>query len=151
LLDRDGLRPGMPLTDDPDLHLLVDGTRFDAGMQSGDFYIFNLPRAPAEVRIMSRAATPQELGLARDPRCLGVGVRRIVVRQRTRFQKFDANDKRLVEGFHAFEADEDFRWTDGDALLPPEMFAGLAGPIEVVLHIGATAQYIEQVAATRAA
>ena len=103
------------------------------------------------MRIVSRAPAPQELGLSRDPRCLGVAIRRIVVRQRTRFQKFDANDKRLVEGFHAFEADENFRWTDGDALLPPEMFAGLTGPIEVVLHIALTAQYAEGVAAARAA
>jgi hypothetical protein len=151
LLDRAGPRPGMPLTADPDLHLLVDGTRLDPGMQRGEFHIFTLPRTSAEVRIISRAAAPQELGWARDPRCLGVAVKRIVVRQKSRFQKFDANDKRLVEGFHAFEADGNFRWTDGDALLPPEMFTGLTGPIEVVLHIASTAQYAEGVSAARAA
>jgi hypothetical protein len=89
--------------------------------------------------------------VSRDPRCLGVAVRRIVVRQKSQFRKFEAGDKRLIEGFHAFEAAEDFRWTDGDAILPPEMFAGLAGPIVVVLHIGATAQYIEGVADARVA
>jgi hypothetical protein len=66
----------------------------------------------------------------------------MVVRQGARFQKFEAGDKRLIEGFHAFEAVEGYRWTDGDALVPPEIFAGFAGPIEVVLHIGATAQYM---------
>src|SRR3984957_6662986 len=30
LLDRAGVRPSMPLTDDPDLHLVVDGARVDA-------------------------------------------------------------------------------------------------------------------------
>ena len=30
LLDRAGPRPGLPLTDDPDLHLLVDGKRVEA-------------------------------------------------------------------------------------------------------------------------
>lgn len=146
LLDRAGPRPGVPLTADSDLHLLVDGTRLDAGVRTGDFHIFNFPEAPGEVRVVSRAAAPQELGLARDPRCLGVALRRIVVRQNTRFHKFDASDKRLEEGFHAFEVDNGFRWTDGDALLPPEMFDGLSGPIEVVLHIGAIAQYIEAAA-----
>jgi hypothetical protein len=151
VLDRAGPRPGVPLTDDPDLHLLVDGTRLDAGMRTGDFYIFNLRHAPAEIRIISRAAVPQELGLARDPRCLGVAVKRMVVRQKARFQKFEADDALLHDGFHAFEADNRFRWTDGDAGLPLEMFAGLAGPVEVVLHIGATTQYIEGIAAARAA
>jgi hypothetical protein len=55
------------------------------------------------------------------------------------------------QGFHGFETDEGFRWTHGDARLPPEMFTGLAGSIEVVLHIGATAQYIASFAASRAA
>jgi hypothetical protein len=151
LLEQGGPRPSVPLTGDPDLHLLVDGVRLDAGVQTGDFHVFDLPGAPAEARLMSRAAVPQELGLARDPRCLGVAVRRVVVRQGVRFQKFEAVDRRLAEGFHAFEAHEGFRWTDGDAVLPIEMFAGLAGSIQVVLHIGATAQYIEGVAATGAA
>nr|WP_294563630.1 Hint domain-containing protein [uncultured Rhodopila sp.] len=151
LLDRAGPRAGVPLTNDPDLHLLVDGGRLDVAMRSGDFYIFNLPRAPSEVRIISRAASPQELGLARDPRCLGVAVRRMVVRRKAQFRTFEAADERLVEGFHAFEVDQGFRWTDGDALVPPEMFKVLVDPIEVVLHIGATAQYVEGIAASRAA
>ncbi len=151
LLDRAGRRPGMPLTGDPDLHLLVDGTRLDAEVRTGGFHVFSLPRAPDEMRIVSRSAAPQELGLARDPRCLGVAVRRIILRQQTRCRKFGAENELLLEGFHGFEADEGFRWTNGDALLPPEMFAGLAGSIEVVLQIGGTAQYVEGFAASRAA
>ena len=34
LLDRAGPRPGVPLTDDPDLHLLVDGQRVDAASRA---------------------------------------------------------------------------------------------------------------------
>ncbi|HEX3994196.1 MAG TPA: hypothetical protein VHX39_23745 [Acetobacteraceae bacterium] len=136
LLDRAGPRPGMPLTDDPDLHLLVDGIRLDACVRSGDFYIFNLCHAPTEVRVVSRAASPQELGLGRDPRSLGVAVRRIVVRQRTLFQNFDADDERLVEGFHVFEADPNIRWTDGDAVVPASLFDGFRGPRNLTLRLG---------------
>jgi len=144
LLDRGGPRPAVPLTDDPDLHLLVDGIRLDAATRAGDVYVFNLPGAPAAMRLISRATVPQELGLARDPRCLGVALRRIVVRQGTRFQAFGMEDDTvLAEGFHAFEADNRLRWTDGNALLPASMSADFAGPRELVLHLAATTRYLE--------
>jgi hypothetical protein len=99
------------------------------------------------MRLVSRAAAPQELGLANDPRCLGVAVRRIAVRQGTRqgarFRVVTAGDARLAEGFHPFEAGNGLHWTDGDAMLPPSLFAGFTGKVEVAVHIAATAQYID--------
>jgi hypothetical protein len=151
LLDRAGPRPGMPLTRDPDLHLLVDGIRLDAATRTADFYVFNLLEPPAEARLRSRAAVPQEVGVARDARSLGVAVRKIVIRQGTRFRTVLAGDAVLAEGFHAFEADSDCRWTDGNAVLPSEIFAGFSGPVDVVLHLGGIAQYIEDVDVARAA
>jgi hypothetical protein len=71
LLDRAGPRPGGPMTDDPDLHLLVDGRRVDAVVRDDVWHEFRLPSPPASVRIVSPSAAPQEMGLARDPRCLG--------------------------------------------------------------------------------
>jgi hypothetical protein len=133
LLDRAGPRPGLPLTDDPDLHLLVDGRRLDATAGTGDFYIFNLPQAPGGIRIGSRAAVQQELGLARDPRSLGVALRQVVVSQRTRFRAMQADDKLLADGFHAFEADNGFRWTDGEAVVPAALFVGFTGAFELML------------------
>ncbi len=141
LLDRAGPRPGVPLTDDPDLHLLVDGRRLDARERVGGAHIFHLPAMPSVLRIESRAAAPAELGLARDPRALGVAVQRLVVRKGTRFKVTEANDYSLVDGFYAFEADNGFRWTDGDAAIPASLFTGYAGPLELILHIGCTAQY----------
>ena len=41
LLARSGPRPGLPLTDDPDLHLVVDGVRVD-GARAGDRCVFRL-------------------------------------------------------------------------------------------------------------
>jgi hypothetical protein len=142
LLERAGPRPGLVLTDDPDMHVLADGERLDVTRRAGEAYVIHLPTVPSVLRIVSRAAAPAELGLTRDPRVLGVALRRLVVRQGTRFQVTEANDNRLSDGFHAFEADNGFRWTDGEAAIPTELFAGFTGPIELVLHIGATARYL---------
>jgi uncharacterized repeat protein (TIGR03803 family) len=144
LLDRSGPRRRIPLTDDPDLHLIVDGRRLDAAERLGVSHIFRLPEGVGTgLRIVSRAAIPQELGLARDPRSLGIALQRIVTRHGTAFRITGAADPRLEKGFHAFEADNGFRWTSGDATLPPELFVDFVGPIEIVLVIAATAQYVD--------
>jgi hypothetical protein len=58
LLERAGPRPGIPTTDDPDLHLLVDGRRMDAVSRNDVWHVFHLPTPPATVRIVSRAGAP---------------------------------------------------------------------------------------------
>ncbi len=141
LLDRSGPRPGLPLTDDPDLHLLVDGRCVEASEKAGLVQVFRLVRRPGSIRVASREAVPAELGLARDPRSLGVALRRVAVRQGSRFVVLKANDRRLVDGFHAYEAAGDLRWTNGAATLPVEMFAPFKGCAEVVLHLAATTRY----------
>jgi hypothetical protein len=141
LLDRAGSRSQQVLTDDPDLHLLVGGRRLDAEQQADSAYVFNLPPAARSVRIASRAAAPAELGLARDPRVLGVAVKRIVVRAGSKFRVIDLTDDRLAEGFHGYEPAGGLRWTDGDAALPVTLFDGLVGPTELVLHVDGTTQY----------
>ncbi len=151
LLQRAGPRPGVPLTDDPDLHVVVDGHRLDAAQRVGSAYVFRLPVVPSALRIVSRAAAPAELGLARDPRVLGIALRRLVVRKATRFRITEAIDDRLADGFHAFEADNGFRWTDGDAAVPVALFAGFTGSTELVLDIGATARYLAADAVQHAA
>jgi hypothetical protein len=144
LLDRAGTRPSVPLTDDPDLCLLVDGVRVEASARTDDVYVFGVcAGAGSEVRVVSRAAAPQEIGVASDPRCLGVAVRRVVVREGTRFRVVRADDALLADGFHPFEPETGLRWTDGDAALPQAMFAGFAGACEVVMHLGGTAVYVD--------
>ncbi len=149
LLDRAGSRPALPLTNDPDVHLTVNGVRVDAAFRTGDVLVFGLTEPGGDVRIVSRAAVPQELGLARDPRPLGVAIRRIAVRRGTRFRTIDADDPRLAVGFHAHETD--IRWTDGDAALPAALFAGFAGPCELVLHLAGRTAYIDDGAVTAVA
>lgn len=141
LLDRAGPRPGLPLTDDPDLHLLVDGEVLRAVSNTGHAAIFRLPARPNQVRIVSNSSIPCELGLARDSRVLGVALTKIAIRQETRFAVVAAKDGRLADGFHALEPDSGLRWTNGDAVLPAELLDGFEGPMEVVLHIGCTTRY----------
>ena len=141
LLDRAGPRPGMTRSDDPDLHVLVDGCRLDAASRHGSGYVFRLPAPARSVRIVSRAAAPAELGLARDPRVLGVALLAITVFQGARCSTIAMTDPALAEGFHAFEPDNGLRWTDGDAALPALLLGGPDGPKELVLHVGATTSY----------
>ena len=149
LLDFSGPRPGLPLTADPDLHLLADGQRLDAAGQRGLMSVFNLPHRPASLRLMTRVAAPQELGLARDPRCLGVAVSRIDVSDGVTCRTVLAGDALLARGFHPFEPCSLMHWTDGDAELPMALLDGLEGPMEVTVHLKATARYIDDSTARR--
>jgi antigen 43 len=141
LVERAGPRRLPPLTDDPDLHLIVDGVRVDAQERRASFHVFRLPSHPRSVIIASRAAAPGELGFARDPRVLGVALRRVEIRQGGKFALLDAADERLTAGFHDCEPLERLRWTDGYAELPAEAFARFDKGAEVMLHLGGATQY----------
>ena len=141
LLDRAGPRPGMPTTSDPDLHLVVDGVRLDAAVRSGVNYVFRLTRRPGSVRMMSRAGVPAEFGLSRDPRSLGVAVKQIAVWQRKQVRILDLADDDPIDGFHTFERGDDIRWTDGDAALPPTLFDGFEGALDLEVRIGGQTRY----------
>ena len=62
-LERAGPPLDVPMTDDPDLHLMVDGQRVDAALRSGALHIFRLAARPTTARIVSRSGVPQELGV----------------------------------------------------------------------------------------
>jgi hypothetical protein len=150
LLDRSGQHTRPPLTDDADLHLLVDGRRVDASRQEGQMHVFRLPMGAACVRIRSRDAVPAELGLARDFRSLGVAVRWIEISEGARVTLIDADDDRLVDGFNSYEPDGDLRWTNGDARLPDGLFTAGSRAVEVVVYVALTTRY-PLLAADRAA
>jgi hypothetical protein len=73
------------------------------------------------------------------------------LQQGARFRVMEAQDARLTSGFHAYEYASFYRWTDDDAALPPELFAGFDGPAELLLHVGDTARYIADGRLDRAA
>ena len=141
LLDRAG-RDDLPaLTEEADLHLIVDGVRVDARGQSNGAYLFRLPCHPKSVVIGSCTGVPAELGFARDPRRLGVALRRVRIRQGAKFMLVDADDERLTAGFHDYEPAENIRWTDGHAELPIQAFARFDAGAEVVVHLGGATRY----------
>jgi hypothetical protein len=143
LLDRAGPRHDLALTDDPGLHLLVDGRRIDPVTRRAGAYVFMLPQAPRSVHIVSRSAVPAELGLARDPRELGVAVRQMVAAGDTSEATLKAGAAMLTDGWHGFESDCDIRWTNGDAAIPSEMFANLGGDLWLMLYLGGTTHYLD--------
>ena len=151
LLERAGAVVRVPLTEDPDLHLTVDGARIEAAQKDDGVHVFRVPASAGSVRIGSRAVVPQELGLARDPRCLGVALRHVAVRQGTRFRTVLANDPQLESGFHLFEEGNGFVWTDGDAALPMDLLSGFSGVVEVVLMVASTTRYVDEGLRTRVA
>ncbi len=141
LLDRAG-RPALMLTDEPDLHLMVDGRRVDLADRFAGSLVFGVAEFPRNIRVVSRAAAPDELGVARDPRKLGVALKKIEVLRGSLFALIDLADDRLADGFHAYEPEIAIRWTDGDAKLPAELFARFeGGGFKIVLTLGGATQY----------
>jgi len=140
LSDRAG-RPDLRLSDDPDLHLLVDGMRLDAEAAGEGVWLFRLARPASDLRLVSRSAIPSMLGLAQDQRRLGVAVQRIELAQRGWRHVLDWSCDDLADGFHAAEAAERHRWTDGDAALPPALVGRLRAGATVIVRVGNTLPY----------
>ena len=142
LLNRAAPRTPTPMTDDPDLHLMVDGQWIDVSRSVGMDRVFYIPWQPREIRVVSRDMVPEELGIARDPRSLGVSVRRIAVYRGLKRLAIGADDPRLSEGFHAYEPEDDQRWTDGCATIPAALFTlGGWGALKLVLTLGGATCY----------
>ena len=141
ILDRTGPRPGIPLTDDPDLHLIVDGVRVAARRRDGQAWTFLLQAEANRIHVVSRDVVPAEAGFYRDTRSLGVALRKIAVWKGAKVVLFDAHDHRLVQGFHAYESESDLRWTNGYATLPADLFASFSGAVELVLDLASTTLY----------
>ncbi|MBS0640561.1 MAG: Hint domain-containing protein, partial [Proteobacteria bacterium] len=144
ILDRAGPRPGWPLTQDPDLHLMVDGQRLDGLALSPQHYVFTLPAGASHLRIVSRSAAPQQLGLNRDPRELGAAIARIVIAQDGHQRTIDACDPRLAEGFYGFEPEIGVRWTGGDALLPAALWRGFGAGAELQIWLNGRTFYPDE-------
>ena len=106
--------------------------------------MFRLLGCPESVVIASRDAAPAELGLARDPRPLGVALRRIAVRRGAKFEVIKANDPRLLDGFHDYETTNDLCWTNGSAALSAGVLAQFhSGGIEIVLTLAGATRYLD--------
>jgi uncharacterized repeat protein (TIGR03803 family) len=108
---------GHAITDDPDLHLVVDGAVVRPSSVGDDVYCFTLDRNPGEVQLSSRSAIPAELELlSTDTRRLGVCITGIVLRDAHLRVAVAHGHSALCEGFHEDEGER--RWTNGLGLLP---------------------------------
>jgi hypothetical protein len=103
-----------PITDDPDLHLLLGGVRLE-GETEGDTWRFALPpggEPTRTVRLRSRFVWPVwEPDLPHDGRRLGVPVASLLLDD----TPLPPDDGRRLGGWHAPEPQ--WQWTDGNAVL----------------------------------
>ena len=109
-------------TADADIHLLVDGKRFNAVEAIGGTLSFVIPCGAGRVRLVSRSTAPARLTpWLDDPRVLGVAIRAIAWRDGAVETVIGADHSGLRDGWHDAErSPEDgvWRWTNGDAALP---------------------------------
>jgi hypothetical protein len=114
-------------TANPDLHLVVGGHRIEPVEQDG-LSIFRIPLPARDVRLVSRAERPQEIGISDDPRLLGFGVTQLMLEQDGTKVNMPIAAPELLDGFYECEHGA-FRWTNGNAVLPNMLFAGAHGVV----------------------
>jgi hypothetical protein len=134
-------RLDLAFTADPDLHLRADGVRLLPEAMQGPVWRFRLAGPVGELRIVSRSAIPAMIGLEQDQRRLGVALRRIVLRRPGLTLAVGWDEPLLVRGFHGPEPAQRHRWTDGEAVLPPELLLPFGAGCTVELHVAGLLPY----------
>jgi len=125
---------GDRLTDDPDLHLIIDGEIIRAHVIDGEVYRFTIPAGSGAIWFASRSAVPAEAkALSQDQRRLGVAIERIVLRDDDLRTEIGYGHASLRDGFHEDEGGH--RWTDGMARLPEELLRPFGGEVTIELHL----------------
>ncbi|HEV8678298.1 MAG TPA: Hint domain-containing protein, partial [Stellaceae bacterium] len=122
-------------SDDPDLHLVVDGARLDPASVAGGVYTFALTTPPAgPLHLRSRSTVPSLTGGTRhDHRRLGVALRQIILTAPGVMTTIDHDASLLRDGgCHLPEAGHS--WTAGDLTLPAALFAHLTGGCALIVH-----------------
>ncbi len=116
-LGLDAEHPVIPLTDQPDLRLLLDdGRELAACWHDRQRHMFHVPRGARPTRLLSRAAVPAvSVGpFVDDRRRLGVAVERLVLWTGLAERVLPATGL-AMSGWHGSE--NNMRWTDGNAAL----------------------------------
>jgi len=125
---------GCRLTDDSDLHLIMDGEVVRAQAVEEGVYSFTIPAGSRAIWLASRSAVPAEVeASSQDRRRLGVLVERIVLREDDLRTEIGHGHAILREGFHENEGAH--RWTDGMARLPEELLRPYASDVTVEVHL----------------
>ncbi len=120
---------------DPDLRLMVDGKVYrpvDGHVGSR----FAFPSRARDVRLVSNTLPPTAPGFG-DPRTLGVMLTGLAFSDRTgEPRRVALDDERLCSGVYPIEAKDGrrWRWTNGELVLDPRLWAGLKGRVSVVVE-----------------
>ncbi len=135
LFARAGGRIERNTTDDPDLHLVLDGERIDPTAIAGGVYHFAVPRPPAAtLRLRSRSGVPSLLGFGRhDHRPLGIAIKEIILDHAGIATGFDYDAPQLREG-GCHPPEDGYSWTGGELELPMRFFSLLNGSFMLVVH-----------------
>src|SRR5262249_19773360 len=130
LFERAGGHIVTATSDDPDLHLVVDGARVDPVAGNGAMFVFRLRESPRRrLLIRSRSGVPSLVGQGRsDHRRLGIALSRLVLDNNGVLTSFEHDMPQLREG-GCYAAEVGFAWTDGDFALPSRFFVDLTGSI----------------------
>ena len=123
---------------DPDLCVVVNGRTIRPLHAEYERLCFVLPTGAAEVRLVSRAASPTEVKpWLEDRRRLGVYVERIVQRQGSEVWDVPLDHPTLLRGWWAVEHTGIAlrRWTNGDAVIP---LPASDGPTILEVHVACT-------------
>jgi hypothetical protein len=122
-------------TDDPDLHLVVDGERCDPAPAADGVYRFALAGPPAAgLLLRSRSGVPSLVGITvHDHRRLGVAISRIELAQASLVTAI-GHDAPLFFAGGCYPPEAGYSWTDGELALPARLFAHLDGPFTLSIH-----------------
>ena len=129
------LEQSLPITDDPAPYLVVDDIHRVAPVsRSSTALTFVLDRRCRSIVLASHAARPCDIEVtSSDNRCLGIAIRCLHFRGPRGSVSIEHHDARLGAGFHGVEAA--YRWTDGAAVLPRALFAGLGTPLTIAVDL----------------
>ena len=127
---------------DADLRLEIDGVE-TRPLRIRDAAVFLLPASAQEVRLRSRSFRPSDdLGLSNDQRQLGLNLTSLSCGDDQEYRAIPLGDLRLRQGFYDEEvaSGRGWRWTNGDAVLPRDLWSGLQGEaITLRIHYDAAA------------
>jgi hypothetical protein len=127
-------------TGDPDLVLRIGGRVVRPVHVTDQTFTFVLPAINEPIRLQSRSASPADVRpWLSDDRELGVAVGQIIVRRGEEVETIACDHPALTEGWWPAEQEglTQWRWTNGDAVLPVR----LIGPAVVVIETCGQIEY----------